>query len=182
MRKKCLPFLKLPPPPCAECDDVTRVLVGSNLTHFDYFAPGGDAPLAWRADRFQRLGDGGSVQVAQDKYGARMVNFVRLMDKVSKEVIFFANTHGPLGQCALPDGGEVAANYLKAINDFKQPDDRVVFTGDFNCGSSDPPLQELGKELQSSATDFSFGGADHILTGGSMGDLCRRNPETPTWI
>lgn len=148
-----------------ECDDVTRVLVGSNLTHFDYFAPGGDAPLAWRAERFHRLGDGGSVQVAQDKCGARMVNFVRLMDKVSKEVIFFANTHGPLGQCALPDGGEVAANYLKVINDFKKPDDRVVFTGDFNCASSDPPLQELGKVLQSSATDFSFGGADHILTG-----------------
>lgn len=151
-----------------ECEDVTRVLYGANLTNFDFFAPQGDAPMAWSADRFQKLGEGGSVQVAKDKYGGRFINYVRLMDKRSKEVVFFANTHGPLGQCALPDGAEVAANYLEVIHRFQKPGDRVIFTGDFNCASGDPTLQHLGKELQSSASDFSFGGADHILTGKNL--------------
>ena len=97
-----------------ECNDINKVLIGSNLTHFDFFAPAGDAPMAWDATRFQRVGDGASVGVAEDKYGTRVVNYVRLREQKSGETIFFANTHGPLGQCAGDKGLQMAQNYLQA--------------------------------------------------------------------
>eukprot|EP00913_Durusdinium_trenchii_P012864 g12080.t1 len=154
-----------------ECNDVGKVLIGSNLTHFQFYAPAGDAPLAWNAERFDRVGEGGTIAVAeerrlrpQDKYGVRFVNFIRLVEKKSREVIFFANTHGPLLQCAGEKGEKVAANYLQVIDTHKQPGDKVIFTGDFNCASTDPPLLKLQKKLKNAATDMTFAGADHILT------------------
>lgn len=147
-----------------ECNDVGKVLIGSNLTHFQFYAPAGDAPLAWNAERFDRVGEGGTIAVAEDKYGVRFVNFIRLVEKKSREVIFFANTHGPLLQCAGEKGEKVAANYLQVIDTHKQPGDKVIFTGDFNCASTDPPLLKLQKKLKNAATDMTFAGADHILT------------------
>ena len=49
--------------------------------------------------------------MAQDKYGKRLMNWVRLRETATNASIFFANTHGPLGQCGGEAGAQAAANY-----------------------------------------------------------------------
>ena len=41
--------------------------------------------MAWDSRRFQRVGDGASAGVAKDKYGVRVVNYVRLREQKSGE-------------------------------------------------------------------------------------------------
>ncbi|CAE7528408.1 unnamed protein product [Symbiodinium pilosum] len=155
-----------------ECDNVQQVLGGSGIRSFDFYAPqGSDAPLAWNATRFQKIGGPGSEHIAEDKYGARLMNWVRLHDGDTNASIFFANTHGPLNQCAGEAGAKAAANYQAAVNKHKQQGDAVVFTGDFNCGSMEETMMILGQGLTNAATDQSFNGADHVLIDQSV-QLC----------
>ena len=49
--------------------------------------------------RFKVLEGPASEWIAQDSYSPRWLNWVRLLEYSSNTVIFFANTHGPLGQC-----------------------------------------------------------------------------------
>ncbi|CAE7949297.1 unnamed protein product [Symbiodinium sp. KB8] len=155
-----------------ECDDVEQVLRGADLQAFDYFAPkGSDAPMVWSTERFQKIGGPGSEWIAKDKWGDRLMNWVRLREKATNTSIFFANTHGPLDQCGGDAGSKAASNYQGAIDKHKQPEDKVVFTGDFNCGSMDETMMTLGQGLFNAATDQSFNGADHVLVSPGV-NLC----------
>ena len=109
--------------------------------------------------------------VVQDKWGDRLMNWVRLREKATNTSIFFANTHGPLDQCGGDAGSKAASNYQGAIDKHKQPEDKVVFTGDFNCGSMDETMMTLGQGLFNAATDQSFNGADHVLVSPGV-NLC----------
>jgi len=155
-----------------ECDDVEQVLQGADLQAFDYFAPkGSDAPMVWSTERFQKIGGPGSEWIAKDKWGDRLMNWVRLREKATNTSIFFANTHGPLDQCGGDAGSKAASNYQAAIDKHKQLEDKVVFTGDFNCGSMDETMMTLGQGLFNAATDQSFNGADHVLVSPGV-NLC----------
>ena len=75
-------------------------------TKLDSFAPTGipgpgdnPAPVAWDGQRFDRLG-AGWLQVGSDQYGQRVTVWVRLLDRTTGATVFFANTHGPLGDCS----------------------------------------------------------------------------------
>merc|ERR1711957_510245 len=70
--------------------------------------------------------------------------------------IFFANTHGPLGNC----GDSVGNNWVSGVFDNKRSGDTVFMTGDFNCGSGTPAMRLLKGRL-TTAVD---GGIDQILT------------------
>merc|ERR1712125_42905 len=62
--------------------------------------------------------------------------------------------------------GAIAQMYLNGILANKEPYDTVLFAGDFNCGADTDTMKVLSRSLALDASDGSFGGADHILSGG----------------
>jgi hypothetical protein len=120
--------------------------------------------MAWSNSKYTRLNDGFSV-VASDQYGARVLNWVRLQE-VDGSTIFFANTHGPLGQADGQAGENLANNYINAVESNIQPGDRLIFMGDFNVVTSSTAMQILSRQYNRVLTGDSFGGVDHILTNG----------------
>merc|ERR1712228_733070 len=78
------------------------------------------------------------------------------MGNPSGASVFFANTHGPLGNC----GNTVGNNWLGGVNENKQAGDTVFMTGDFNCGTGTPAMNILKGQLRV-AVD---GGIDQILS------------------
>ncbi|CAE7630875.1 unnamed protein product [Symbiodinium pilosum] len=154
-----------------ECDDVGKIISGTSLaTSFEYYTPtkGNDAPMAWSHTKFRAIDGPGTVWIAKDKYGNRNMNWVRLQVIGSSSIIFFANTHGPLDQCGGSPGETVASNYINAVYSHKQPNDMVVFTGDFNCGSNQDTIKKLAEAFELDATDSSYNGADHIFSSGGV--------------
>lgn len=149
-----------------ECDSVSQVIGGIGLSgRFDYYAAPGDAPMAWDNQKYSQIGGPGQVWVANDQYGDRYMNWVRLQVKATGQTIFFANSHGPLNGCP----NDLGTRYIDGINVNKQATDTVVLTGDFNCGSSTAAITTLSGSLQNAATGDSFGGADHIFTSFGVG-------------
>ena len=89
---------------------ITRVLLGLCSTAQDATEPNENprdkqslaAAMSLTAPqpcRFKVIEGPASEWVAQDSYSTRWLNWVRLLEYDSNDVIFFANTHGPLGQC-----------------------------------------------------------------------------------
>jgi len=144
-----------------ECDNVAQILGGSSMaSSFSYYAAPGDGPMAWNNQKFFKIGGPGQVWVANDQYGSRFMNWVRLQVQGSSQTIFFANSHGPLNGC----GPDLGGRYLAGINANKQPGDTVILTGDFNCGSNTAAIGTIASVLQNDATGDSYGGADHIFS------------------
>merc|ERR1712007_85009 len=106
----------------------------------------------------------GQVKVAQDKFGDRYMNWVRLAVKATGKTLFFANTHGPLEQCNGEQGPLIAQNYINAIKSNREPNDAVIFTGDFNCGVATSMIGWLSASFALDGTDRSYGGVDHIFS------------------
>merc|ERR1712039_869803 len=127
-----------------ECDNVAQIIGGAGSTgRFDYYDAPGDAKMAWDNQKYVKIGGPGSVWIASDQYGNRYMDWVRLRVIATGQTIFFANTHGPLNGC----GTDLGQNYVNAINNNKDSADRVVLTGDFNCGSSTAAIQTLAGTL-----------------------------------
>merc|ERR1719343_63714 len=148
-----------------ECEDVGRALRDSGLHNFDsYQGPSkpanNPAPLAWNRDLFSTVGGPGNKWVASDQYGGRYLTWVRLKHKASGVNIFFANTHGPLGNC----GNTLGRNWVAGINDNKVEGDIVFVTGDFNCGSGSQAMNAIKGALINDHVNDIDGGIDQILT------------------
>jgi len=144
-----------------ECDNIGQILGGAGLAgRFDYYDAPGDAKMAWDKQKYAKIGGPGQVWVATDKYGNRYMNWVRLRVQSTGQTIFFANTHGPLNGC----GTDLGQRYLGGVNGNKQPGDKVVFTGDFNCPSNTAAISIVSGAYQNAATGDSYSGADHIFT------------------
>jgi len=144
-----------------ECDNVAQIIGGAGLTgRFDYYDAPGDAKMAWDNQKYVKIGGPGQVWVANDQYGNRNMNWVRLQVRATGQTIFFPNTHGPLNGC----GSDLGGRYINGINSNKAASDTVVLTGDFNCGSNTAAINTLSGILQNAATGDSYGGADHIFT------------------
>jgi len=141
-----------------ECEDVADVVRHSGLSGFEYYLgpKPNPAPLAWNAQVFSKIGGPGNKWIASDQWGNRHLNWVRLRHKSSGATVFFANTHGPLGNC----GTTVGNNWLSGVNENRQSGDTVVFTGDFNCGTGSPAMNILKGQL----TVAYDGGIDQILS------------------
>ncbi|CAE7207612.1 unnamed protein product [Symbiodinium natans] len=154
-----------------ECSDIGRVIWGAGLgSTFDFFTPppGNDAPMAWQKSKFFAVDGPATMWIARDMYGDRNMNWVRLKVIGSGATIFFANTHGPLGQCWGGPGFALADSIIKAVYSHKQPQDQMVFTGDFNCDGNSDTIKKLAQVFELAATDNSFGGADHIFSNWGM--------------
>lgn len=152
-----------------ECNDVKKIVHNTGYADcLDYYQPpvkeGNDVAQAWNKNKYRKISEGTEV-VAADRYGKRRVNFVRLEIRMGG-TIFFANTHGPLEQCAGENGRKIGDAYVEVINKYKHKDDLVVFTGDFNCGQFTDTMKQLNSRLSQAAVGNSYDGADHIYTNG----------------
>jgi endonuclease/exonuclease/phosphatase family metal-dependent hydrolase len=132
--------------------------------NFDYFQgpnkpDSNPVPIAWNTEVFLKIDGPAEKWVASDQYGGRYMTWVRLQHKATGLFIFFANTHGPLGNC----GSELGKNWAAGVSDNKKPSDIVFFTGDFNCGTNSPAMEILKGSLINDANDID-GGIDQILT------------------
>lgn len=94
------------------------------------------APIAWNKHRFHALHRGSHAEVARDGCGARVLEFVNLIDKSSGKKVFFANTHGPVSSvCGWGSSAwEYDKNMADAINKNKGESEVVIVVGDFNTG------------------------------------------------
>lgn len=148
-----------------ETDDVVSVLDNIGLTDWekahDYHIAA--CPIAWNPKVFSVLEGPDHVAVSQDAWERQLV-WVRLRHKGSGVVIFFANTHGPLG-CEDHFGTAI----IEAINARVKGGDKVVMTGDFNCNSHQKSMQDVMRFLPigiHAAGKWAFpdGGVDHIMS------------------
>jgi hypothetical protein len=145
-----------------ECENVRQVLDGSGLASYESFQgpnkPNANpAPLAWNGQVFSRIGGPASVWVASDRYGSRYMTWVRLQHIASGATVFFANTHGPLGNC----GNTLGDNWVNGITSNRQAGDVIIFTGDFNCGIGTSAMRKVLALVDGGIKH----GIDHILTG-----------------
>jgi len=148
-----------------ECEDVARVLSDAGLSNFDHYQgpnkpANNPAPLAWNRDVFSKVGGPGNKWVASDQYGGRYMTWVRLQHIASGAKIFFANTHGPLGNC----GSTLGRNWVAGVNENKVQGDIVFFTGDFNCGTGSSAMNAIKGALVNDNMNDIDGGIDQIIT------------------
>ena len=117
-----------------ECENVDHAVanVPRMSGRFDTYSPTeipgpGDnpAPVAWDSQRFDKL-DAGWMEIGSDQYGKRVTVWVRLLDRDAGSTVFFANTHGPLGDCSRARGDD----WLRAVTDNIVAGDMLVYTGD----------------------------------------------------
>lgn len=144
-----------------ECENVQQVLQGSGLVGYQSFQgpnkpAGNPAPLAWNGQIFAKIGDPGSVWVANDKYGNRYLNWVRLRHHASGASVFFANTHGPLNNC----GDSLGIKWADGITSNRKSGDVIVLTGDFNCAVGTAAMRRVLAVVDRGIKH----GIDHILT------------------
>eukprot|EP00931_Biecheleriopsis_adriatica_P057984 TRINITY_DN3444_c0_g2_i1.p1 TRINITY_DN3444_c0_g2~~TRINITY_DN3444_c0_g2_i1.p1 ORF type:complete len:757 (-),score=116.40 TRINITY_DN3444_c0_g2_i1:25-2295(-) len=149
-----------------ECDNVESIVRDSGLDGFDFWqGPSPNpCPLAWDRAVFTRISEPGTKWVASDQYGNRHVNFVRLRHVATGAAVFFANTHGPLGNC----GNSVGQNWADAVTDNMQAGDIAFMTGDFNCGTGSTAMNKVHSVLTQRVEASEFGGIDQILTNGQI--------------
>jgi len=152
-----------------ECENVQDVLQGSGIQGFEYYQGSNKpsenpAPLAWNAAVFTKIGGPGTKKVASDYYGGRWMTWVRLEHKTTSVKIFFANTHGPLGNC----GTTVGNNWANGVKDNMENGDTVFMTGDYNCGSDTEAMKILKDSLVNDGVNdiegTSMGGIDQVIT------------------
>jgi hypothetical protein len=148
-----------------ECEDVKKVVRGSGLDDFDYYQgpnkpSNNPAPLAWNRQVFTVLAGPDKVWVASDGYGGRYLTWVRLNHVATGVKIFFANTHGPLGNC----GSTLGRNWANGIKDNKAEGDVVFVTGDYNCGTGTKAMNILEDSLINDGVHDIDGGIDQIIT------------------
>ena len=149
-----------------ECENVDQVVAGVPRMsgRFDTYSPTeipgpGDnpAPVAWDSQRFDKL-DAGWMEIGSDQYGKRVTVWVRLLDRDAGSTVFFANTHGPLGDCSKARGDD----WLRAVTDNMMAGDMLVYTGDFNCGTGTAAINVL---------DDAAGGAFKLVAKGGVGGI-----------
>jgi len=152
-----------------ECEDLRRILRESGNNCFNGY--GGDTVYsAWDPRRYKALSKG-KAAVAHDRadedYGLRYLEWVRLRDDSSGRVVFFANHHGPLPRNTggKYGGKSVASNIMKQINENSEPTDTIILVGDFNTSPSSETSRELQKSLTLVASvTANFDNADHVYT------------------
>lgn len=138
----------------SEVINLPQIMDGIGLADtFDSFtappqSPGiNDAGFAWSNEKFEKLGDTNSDLMCNDQYGSRYLTTQRLKVKETGETLIFANTHGGLVHCDGELGMQVAKNFDAAIAKYRQPEDSVIATGDFNCLPSSTQMTEIGKNF-----------------------------------
>lgn len=158
---------------CQECE-IGSVLRNCDLNGFEsYQGPKPNpAPLAWNTAVFRRIGGPGNKLVGGDQWGNRHMTWVRLRHISTGANIFFANTHGPLGNC----DNTLGNNWVSGVRENKQAGDIGFFTGDFNCGAGTPAMVLL-RGLFPNIID---GGIDHILTDQGKKEYGRKLEGSPS--
>jgi len=159
-----------------ECEHVESIVHAAGLEGFDFYqGPNkpdfNPAPLAWNAAAFQTLSGPSWLQIGEDKWGARIVTWVRLKHVATNVSVLFANTHGPVTDNAsdrcLQDLGQ---RWVDAIQNTMVEGDTVLFTGDFNCWAGSAAMNEVRYFLAGGVEDH----IDHIVstsaakTGGGL--------------
>lgn len=146
-----------------ECDDVASF--APTLPGFTFWQAKAAAAMAWRSSRFSQVGSGGSEWVGDDgMWGPRYLNWVRLRES-SGQMVFFGNTHGPVGCVGNPNDF-----WVNAINTKRHSGDKVVLTGDFNCGIG------AMSGLRNMFTTHVDAGIDHIFSDFSHGFTSHKGP------
>merc|ERR1712176_822789 len=74
--------------------------------------------------------------------------------------IFFANTHGPLGNC----GSTLGRNWANGVENNKAEGDVVFMTGDYNCWTGTSAMNILKDSLINDGLHDIDGGIDQIIT------------------
>jgi hypothetical protein len=148
-----------------ECEDVARIIDKSGLEDFDFYQgpnkpKNNPAPIAWNEKLFTKLAGPSEKWVASDGYGGRYMVWVRLQHKASGVSVFFANTHGPLGNC----GSTLGNNWVAGIRENKDANDVVFVTGDYNCWTGTSAMKLLKQELNDDGVNDVDAGIDQILT------------------
>jgi hypothetical protein len=147
-----------------ECGNIRQVVDNAGYWWcLEYYDPGTDAPLVWNNIKYGWISNG-KEYISTDKYGDRFLTWVRLSARATGHTFFFANTHGPLWQCDGKQGALNAKRYINAINNNKEPDDAVIFAGDFNCAVGTDSIRILQTHFALDGSDWSYGGADHIFS------------------
>mmetsp|Transcript_2590 Transcript_2590/g.6073 ORF Transcript_2590/g.6073 Transcript_2590/m.6073 type:complete len:467 (-) Transcript_2590:165-1565(-) len=162
-----------------ECEDPQRVLNDAGLAADYGFIIWGTAStgthaiaMIYRKTAWTLL-DHGRDDVAEDSaasggkyyYGRRGAQWMRLKHMDTGKTVFFMNHHGPLplhsgGQCG---GYTTAHNLVRLITNRYKKGDTVIFTGDFNAGTTSQTVQELGHFLLDAYSGVAFGGVDNIF-------------------
>jgi hypothetical protein len=148
-----------------ECEDVDSVVKGANLEGFAFYQgpnkpENNPAPIAWNEKVFSKLAGPGHRWVANDQYGGRYMTWVRLKHTDSGITVFFANTHGPLGNC----GSTLGKNWVAGLDEKKKASDVVFMTGDYNCWTGTSAMNVLKEALINDGANDVDGGIDQILT------------------
>ena len=154
-----------------ECENVDQVVASVPRMNgrFDTYAPTeipgpGDnpAPVAWDSQRFDKL-DAGWMEIGSDQYGKRVTVWVRLRDlQNAGSTVFFANTHGPLGDCSRARGDD----WQRAVTNNIVAGDMLLYTGDFNCGAGSAAINVLDDARGGAFKLVANGGIDLIFTNG----------------
>jgi endonuclease/exonuclease/phosphatase family metal-dependent hydrolase len=153
-----------------ECEDVNKIAseLGWMDSHEWHQGSGirGEADLGvgFNKTMFEKIGDWQAKKVAEDAYGPRYLDYIRLKHKESGGTLFLGNTHGALPwhtDCSGAGGDQKAKAYIDAVNAYIEPGDSMIVTGDFNCINRDEEIWALNATW-TLACDDKLTQFDHI--------------------
>lgn len=153
-----------------ECEDVNRVLRDAGLADRYAALQGMYAlGLAYRTSEWQLVGSGAqdvAEDGAQQWFGLRAGQWVRLQHRSTGRLVFFMNHHGPLplgtgGRCG---GDATAFNLLKVVATSARDGDAVLLVGDFNANAGSSTVQQLQRRLHKALSGSALGSIDHLFT------------------
>lgn len=156
-----------------ECEDGPLVLRGANMLDRYTWYPGMGTKttaicMAFLTENWEHLNNGWTTvgeDTAEQWFGVRAVQWIRIRHRRAGKTVFFMNHHGPTpvgsgGKC----GGEAIANkMLSVIHANAVIGDAVVLVGDFNAVLGNPTIQGLLQQLQRVFSGTCDGGIDHIF-------------------
>jgi endonuclease/exonuclease/phosphatase family metal-dependent hydrolase len=164
-----------------ECDDPNWIMSGAGLSQDEYdYVRYGSNTLAWRTTRWEKLSDG-IERTCEDRadqyYGRRGVQWVRLRERAGQGVLFFMNHHGCLpvnsgGQCG---GRATAHNTAMAIAKNAVEGDALLIVGDFNNDAGSSMIRTLEDKIHRIYGDWvdqvfsSCAGQNHVVETRNLG-------------
>jgi len=137
--------------------------------------------LAWRNSSFEKIEEGNATVgndggwVKNNKWGDRVVHWVRLLHRDTGDKVFFINHHGPLplnsgGECG---GFATAYSILSVIKASAEEGDIIVLVGDFNADYNSATIKMIAGELHLGYHGESFGGIDNMFSNTGEGGFVR---------
>jgi len=131
--------------------------------------------IAYRNTTWKLL-NSGDAWVSQDqKYGSRYVMWVRLQHIKTKEILFFANHHGPLplNSGGVPGGPATASALLGQVAKNSQSGDAIILVGDFNADGGSLTIRQLECRMNHVAWGDKYNGVDNIFANVAFSHISR---------